>query len=61
MHVCRKQFQRILTKQGLKFRLHTKVLSADKTDGKVFIKAESVKDGKEETVRPSIQIHQFPQ
>lgn len=46
-----KQFQKILTKQGLKFKLHTKVTSAEKVDGKVLIKTESAKDGKEDTVR----------
>lgn len=37
----RKQFQQLLTKQGLKFKLQTKVLAADKRDGKVFLKAKS--------------------
>jgi len=46
-----KQFQRILSKQGLKFKLNTKVLSAEKKDGKVLLAAESAKDGKQETVR----------
>lgn len=45
-----KQFQRLLAKQGLKFKLNTKVLSAEKKDGKVFLKAEAAKGGKEETV-----------
>ena len=31
--------------------LNTKVLSAEKKDGKVLIKTESAKGGKEETVR----------
>lgn len=48
---CSKSFQRILSKQGLKFKLHTKVLSAEKKDGKVYLAAESAKDGKAETVR----------
>ncbi|PCH42741.1 dihydrolipoyl dehydrogenase [Wolfiporia cocos MD-104 SS10] len=42
-----KQFQRILSKQGIKFMLNTKVLSADKRDGKVFIKTEAAKGGQE--------------
>ena len=46
-----KQFQRLLTKQGLKFKLNTKVLSADKKDGKVYLQAEPAKGGKAETVR----------
>ncbi|KAM6489193.1 hypothetical protein JOM56_015363, partial [Amanita muscaria] len=45
-----KQFQRLLSKQGLKFKLNTKVLSAEKKDGKVYLKAEAAKGGKEETV-----------
>jgi dihydrolipoamide dehydrogenase len=47
----RKQFQRSLSKQGIKFKMNTKVLSADKQDGKVIIKTEAAKGGKEETVR----------
>ena len=46
-----KQFQRLLTKQGLKFKLNTKVLSADKKDGKVYLQAEPAKGGEAETVR----------
>lgn len=46
----RKQFQKILAKQGLKFKLNTKVLSADKVDGKVLVKTQSAKGDKEETV-----------
>lgn len=47
---CRKQFQKILQKQGIKFKLGTKVVGAEKRDGKVFIKTESAKGGKEEEV-----------
>jgi dihydrolipoamide dehydrogenase len=46
-----KNFQRILTKQGLKFKLGTKVTGAEKRDGKVYLKTESAKGGKEEEVR----------
>jgi dihydrolipoamide dehydrogenase len=49
-----KQFQRLLTKQGLKFRLNTKVLSAEKKDGKVYLQAEPAKGGNAETVRSFI-------
>jgi dihydrolipoamide dehydrogenase len=49
----RKQFQKSLTKQGLKFKLSTKVLSAEKKDGKVIVTTEAAKDGKQETVRGS--------
>jgi len=49
-----KQFQRILAKQGIKFKLNTKVVSAEKKDGRVFIKTEAAKGGKEETVSRSM-------
>ena len=45
-----KQFQKSLQKQGLKFMLNTKVLGAEKQDGKVLLKTEGAKDGKEQTV-----------
>lgn len=52
-----KQFQRLLTKQGLKFKLNTKVLSAEKTaDGKVALKAEAAKGGKEETLEADVVL-----
>ena len=49
--LLRKQFQKSLTKQGFKFKLSTKVLSAEKKDGKVIVATESAKDGKQDTVR----------
>ncbi|KAG6827227.1 D-lactate ferricytochrome c oxidoreductase [Tricholoma furcatifolium] len=51
-----KQFQRLLTKQGLKFKLNTKVLSAEKKDGKVYLKAEAAKGGKEETLEADVVL-----
>ncbi|KAF8876925.1 dihydrolipoamide dehydrogenase [Infundibulicybe gibba] len=51
-----KQFQRILSKQGIKFKLNTKVTSAEKRDGKVFLKAESAKGGKEETLEANVVL-----
>ena len=54
-----KQFQRLLTKQGLKFKLNTKVLSADKKDGKVYLQAEPAKGGNAETVRFFIFSYQL--
>jgi len=45
-----KQLQRTLTKQGLKFKLNTKVISAEKKDGTVHLEAEPAKGGKPETV-----------
>ena len=55
--LLRKQFQKSLTKQGLKFKLSTKVLSAEKKDGKVIVTTEAAKDGKQETVRGSQTRH----
>merc|ERR1712142_1084080 len=43
-----KQFQRIMTKQGIKFKLNTKVTAAKKEGGKITVSVESVKDGKTE-------------
>jgi len=51
--ILRKQFQKSLTKQGLKFKLSTKVLSAEKKDRKVIVSTEAAKDGKQDTVRGS--------
>ncbi len=39
-----KNFQRILTKQGLKFKLGTKVTGARKENGRVLVSVEDVKD-----------------
>jgi dihydrolipoamide dehydrogenase len=51
-----KNFQRILTKQGIKFKLSTKVVGAEKRDGKVFIKTESAKGGKEEEIAADVVL-----
>ncbi|KAK7677853.1 dihydrolipoamide dehydrogenase precursor [Cerrena zonata] len=51
-----KQFQRSLGKQGLKFMLNTKVVSAEKKDGKVYIKTESAKGGKEEEIEADVVL-----
>jgi dihydrolipoamide dehydrogenase len=39
-----KNFQRILTKQGLKFKLNTKVVGARKEGGRILVSVEDVKD-----------------
>ncbi len=49
-HLHSKSFQRILTKQGLKFKLNTKVMGAEKKDGKVVLQVEAAKGGKAEEV-----------
>ncbi|XP_046356838.2 dihydrolipoyl dehydrogenase, mitochondrial-like [Haliotis rufescens] len=41
-----KNFQRILTKQGMKFMLNTKVTGATKSGGNVIVSVEGAKDGK---------------
>ncbi|THH05649.1 hypothetical protein EW145_g4640 [Phellinidium pouzarii] len=52
-----KQFQKILAKQGIKFKLNTKVLSADKQDdGTVLVKTESAKGGSEETLDANVVL-----
>uniref|UniRef100_A0A1Q3FH67 Dihydrolipoyl dehydrogenase n=1 Tax=Culex tarsalis TaxID=7177 RepID=A0A1Q3FH67_CULTA len=43
-----KGFQKILTKQGFKFLLGTKVISASKTGSGVTVSVENVKDGKKQ-------------
>ncbi|KAJ7591565.1 hypothetical protein C8J56DRAFT_567311 [Mycena floridula] len=49
-----KQFQKFLAKQGLKFKLNTKVISADKEGGKVIVKTESAKGGQEESLEADV-------
>jgi len=51
-----KTFQKTLSKQGIKFKLNTKVTGADKTDGKVFVKTEAAKNGKEETLEADVVL-----
>ena len=45
-----KTFQRSLTKQGLKFKLSTKVLSAARNGPNIKVSTEGVKDSKKEEV-----------
>ncbi|KII85484.1 hypothetical protein PLICRDRAFT_56719 [Plicaturopsis crispa FD-325 SS-3] len=51
-----KQFQKTLSKQKMKFKLNTKVLSAEKKDGKVFLSVEAAKGGKEETLEADVVL-----
>ncbi|KAH8088206.1 hypothetical protein HD553DRAFT_307628 [Filobasidium floriforme] len=51
-----KNFQKILTKQGLKFKVNTKVIGAEKKDGKVFLNVESAKGGKAETLDADVVL-----
>jgi pyruvate/2-oxoglutarate dehydrogenase complex dihydrolipoamide dehydrogenase (E3) component len=45
-----KQTQKILQKQGLKFKLNTKVTAGEVHDAGVNVSVEAAKGGKEETV-----------
>lgn len=45
-----KNFQKILTKQGLKFKLDTKVTGAEKSDGNIRVNVEGAKGGNNEAV-----------
>lgn len=45
-----KSTQRILAKQGMKFKLNTKVLSGDPSGESVKLEVEAAKGGKQETV-----------
>jgi hypothetical protein len=45
-----KSFQKILQKQGFKFKLNTKVLGAEVEGDVVKLKVDAAKGGKEETV-----------
>merc|ERR1712200_345319 len=51
-----KQFQRICTKQGIKFKLNTKVTAAYKENGKVMVNVEGVKDGKTEEMDADVLL-----
>ena len=46
-----KAFQKIMSKQGIKFNLNTKVINTEKKDGKILVNVEGAKDGKKSQVR----------
>ena len=48
-----KQTQKILSRQGMKFKLQTKVLGGDVSGDGVKLEVEAVKGAKKETVRTS--------
>lgn len=52
-----KATQKILQKQGMKFKLNTKVLSGDDSGEGVKLEVEAAKGGKKETVSPSPHSH----
>ena len=45
-----KQFQKILAKQGFKFKLSTKVVSGKIENDRVYLEVDAAKGGKPETV-----------
>lgn len=52
-----KLFQRVLTKQGMNFKLGTKVTGASKSGGQVFVNVENVKDpSKKETLECDVLL-----
>ena len=51
-----RNFQRILEKQGFKFRLSTKVVSVKKDKNGAKVEVESVKDGKKETLSADVVL-----
>ena len=51
-----KQFQRIMTKQGIKFKLNTKVTAAKKAGDKITVSVEGVKDGKVEELEADVLL-----
>ena len=48
-----KTTQKILGKQGMKFKLNTKVVSGDDSGEGVKLEVEAAKGGKQETVSPN--------
>lgn len=53
-----KTSQRILTKQGIKFKLNTKVLGGDQSGETVKLEVEAAKGGKKETVSKGLHFSQ---
>ena len=52
----RKAFQRTLTKQGFKFKLGYKVLSAKNDGSKVALELEPAKGGKKESMEADVVL-----
>jgi len=51
-----KSFHKTLEKQGIKFKLGTKVVDAEKKGGKVALNVEGAKDGKKETLESDVVL-----
>lgn len=54
-----KATQKILQKQGMKFKLNTKVLGGDDSGEGVKLEVEAAKGGKKETVSPTPHSRPF--
>ena len=52
----RKAFQRTLSKQGLSFKLNTKVTSGELTDSGVKLTLEPAKGGEQETLECNVVL-----
>lgn len=55
-HEVAASFKKILEKQGLKFNLGTKVIDAEKKDGKVFLNVEDAKSGKKQQIDADVVL-----
>ncbi|RIB20386.1 dihydrolipoyl dehydrogenase [Gigaspora rosea] len=53
---CAKSFSKLLQKQGIKFKMSTKVIDASKKDGKVFVNVEPAKGGAKETLEANVVL-----
>lgn len=51
-----KQSQKILAKQGIKFKVGTKVMNGEKSDAGVKLNVEAAKGGKEETLEADVVL-----
>lgn len=51
-----KSFQKILEKQGMKFKLGTKVIDSEKKDGKIILNVEDAKSGKKEQLDADVVL-----
>jgi hypothetical protein len=54
-----KMTKKILEKQGMKFKLNTKVLNGDSSGETVKLEVEAAKGGKAETVSYSVRVYAF--
>ncbi len=54
-----KMTKKILEKQGMKFKLNTKVLNGDSSGETVKLEVEAAKGGKAETVNYSVRVYAF--